>query len=169
MIQRNKILIILIILVFPLISFSQKIENAAIFTSSGKIGNSLTLDYVFGQYANFNFSSNGYSFVSPFSAFFSEEKQEPKEKDNYIVSTKVFPNPVNDQLNISITSIEKINTLEVKIYSTDGHLIKTNSEISNYDNFSKITLSTAYLSTGIYWAKITINKTYVRNVNFTKQ
>lgn len=168
--KKIKKILFILLMNFPLILFSQNLENGGIYTSSGTIGISCaTFQYVFGQYINYDFGNNQYKLTSTIEAVISIHKKTKKEDFKNIVSTKLFPNPVTNQLNISITSTEKITSIDIKIYDTKGNRIMIIPKISNYDNFSKISFSTENLTTGIYFAKITINRHNLKTINFTKQ
>jgi len=61
---------------------------------------------------------------------------------------KVYPNPVNAQLNVRL-NLEKINGVELSIYDYQG------KEVGNYTTFNELTsIDVAHLASGTYTLKV---------------
>ena len=75
------------------------------------------------------------------------------------VSPSIYPNPVNDRLNISFGTVTDKN-VTVKIYDLSGKLVKTHTQSSNFDYTSISGL--AKLSKGIYIVSYDLNNTTYR-------
>jgi|GEM_PF-3405641 len=83
---------------------------------------------------------------------------EPNSIKEYENDFSMFPNPVDDNLNIELNKNYKI--LEYKIYSSNGKIIKSEN-LDILDN--KININTNHLKTGVYFIEIKTNSQIINN------
>lgn len=80
---------------------------------------------------------------------------------NFVNGIKVFPNPVNDVLNISF-ELNSVQNVEISLHSIDGKVVNTISNTSS--NVSEV-INTSKLAAGIYILDITTDTgKYTTNV-----
>lgn len=78
----------------------------------------------------------------------------------------LYPNPVRDQLNVSVMSTGN-NTLQLIVYSADGHKLSTTSVTSN-DGTNRYTINTTGLGSGLHFLTVNQNGKMLQTLKFSK-
>ena len=121
------------------------------------------------------FSLNQYEFTINNKAYFSygsdilqkvklfriDESLALTEIEQYNEDILIYPNPVNDYINIYLNSIANVSYIEVNLYATDGRLI--HEKVYNQNSLKKnILYEVNFLNSGLYILEIKNNNASVR-------
>lgn len=87
---------------------------------------------------------------------------------NENIKINIFPNPIKDNVSISINSSENVGNLQVRLYNNIGQLIMSNP-IKVMEGMNKIEMNTSQLSTGGYKLIITNkNQEVIKSMSIQK-
>jgi hypothetical protein len=141
----------ILILLFPLISFSQTLSPESIFSATDnhkEIGYA-QISWTLGDCQIRTFKSDNAVITSGFlqSRITITGIEDFMNNENY--SIKVFPNPVKDILNIELNQ-NRQNKIIFKLYSTEGKLL--NSKIIESED-KQIELDFTGYNSGLYFLK----------------
>ena len=132
-----------------------------IYNAQGTNYSFISVQYTFGSYGNYQVplviscdSSKGtvYNFYAPLHISTATGIIEAKPSS---VSLNVFPNPVTDNLNISIDK-PLSGTATISILNLMGQVIQT-TNVANETSEKVITLNTSYLPKGLYFVQLNCN------------
>ncbi len=166
--MSKKIIILIILIVSVCRINAQKIDRWVISNGSGNFYETANIDYTLGQIITPTLNNNlviTSGFEQPEKINLKSEKQ--NEIENFEIS--FFPNPVEDNLNIFITSKQDINSVQIKIYDANGKEIICNTEFSNNNNFSNLKTDLNNTESGVYVVSLIINNFYHSYFNIIKK
>lgn len=82
-------------------------------------------------------------------------------------SIKIYPNPFDDKINVSINIPNSTNRVSLVIYSTTGALLKKIEIAENGQSTKRISLED--LNTGIYFGVVSLNDKWINNIKLIKK
>jgi len=167
----KKYIILISFLLLANLIFAQAITPSVISSGGGvKIFNSeIYYSYTIGQLiapANSNGSLISQGFQQP--VFVNSQNSDNIENE---IQYNIFPNPIVDNFNITITSKEEIKDLKLSFYDIMGKSIILDykiEKIGNISNFQKINVNVQNLKTGQYFINIIVNNQYNKSLKILK-
>jgi lysyl endopeptidase len=88
---------------------------------------------------------------------FSDLEQKYSSKNN--ITINIFPNPVVDKLNISISTLLKFNNLRLEIYNLESKLLF--SEILTANGLFEHQINMDNFKSGMYFLKVSGNNIFI--------
>jgi len=158
---------VFILLIFN--NISAQVLTPSVISSGGnevKNGN-ISLSFTIGELITPSFT-NGNILTQGFEQpIINSEKIENSDINNNL-KIKIYPNPTIDFVNLIITSNEKLNKIDIKIYDLLGKSYNSQILIENYENFAKVKINFADFSKGQYIVNVTINNKSNNTIKVSK-
>jgi hypothetical protein len=166
----KKIQIVLAFVVIALNLQAQSIERQVIASGGGSYYdgvNNFEMDYTIGELAVTSVSNIGNTLTQGFEQPFKLNWVSVQEYSEEASQVTVFPNPVTDQLNISIGK-PKSGTYRVIVYDMLGQLMSDKSFVAGSGSTGKINLDCNNYTPGNYFVRIMYQNKVVQTIKIVK-